>query len=245
MRICVCGAGGVGKSTFVKGFLENWPSYECSGESYRKLIEEKKLSLNKDGNQESQEIILNCLLDEAMKYTSEDNVIHDRGTIDNLVYTLWHKAKDENSITEEFMKTTFQLVKTSMLFYDVIFYIPYNDTSITEEVKETRETDTLFNREIDNFFKGVNSMYYDKNESLFPFSDEKGVPALIEIFGNCEERLEIAKLYVDPDGKNFGEEDSLISKFLSSEEIAQMTEIMGEATGDTADLLNMLKPNDK
>jgi predicted ATPase len=215
MRICVSSVAGTGKSTFVKDFVKNWPDYKSSGNTYRDLIKEKSLNLNKEGNKVSQEIILNCLLDEAMKYTKEDNVIHDRGTIDNLVYTLWLKAKNKGEIDDNFLQKTFQLVKQSMFFYDVIFYIPYDDETVVKEERENRETDKLYNSELDNFFKGVNSMYYDKNVNLFPFNDDNGVPALIEIFGNRQERIEIAKLYINPEGKEYGDSDSLIANFIS------------------------------
>lgn len=214
MRICVSGCGGVGKSTFIEDFLKNWKSYKSSGETYRSLINEKNLTLNREGNKESQNIILECLLDEAMKYSRSDNIIHNRGTIDNLVYSLWLKAKDKGDIDDIFIQKTFQLVKQSMFFYDVIFYIPYDDHMYTEE-RENRETDKEYNSELDNFFKAINAMYYEKNTHVFPFDSEEGVPALIEIFGNRQERIELAKLYIDPDGKEYGENDSLIADFIS------------------------------
>ena len=215
MRITVCGCSGIGKTTFIQDFLKNWPSYKSSGATYRELVKAKGLSLNKEGNKESQSIILDCLLDEALKYKKTDNIIHDRGTLDNLVYTLWLKAKDKGGIDDNFIQKTFQMVKQSMFFYDVIFYIPYDDTTITTEKRENRETDKEYNMELDNFFKAIHSMYYDKNEYLFPFKDPSGVPALIEIFGSPIERIELAKLYIDPDGNEFGEKDSLISGFLT------------------------------
>ena len=214
MRICVSSCAGTGKSTFVRDFLKNWPSYKSSGETYRKLIKEKGLSLNREGNRESQGIILDCLLDEAMKYTKDDNVIHDRGTLDNLVYSLWLKSKDKGDINDTFIQRTFQLVKQSMFFYDVIFYIPYDAETVKEEARENRETNKEYNSELDNFFKAIHGMYYEKSTALFPFNDPSGVPAIIEIFGNPTERIEIAKLYVDPDGKEFGEKDSLISEIM-------------------------------
>ena len=214
MRICVSSCAGTGKTTFIKDFLKNWPSYKSSGETYRKLIDDKKLVLNKEGNKTSQSIILDALLDEAMKYKKEDNVIHDRGTLDNLIYTLWLKAKEKGDIDDIFIQKTFQLVKQSMFFYDVIFYIPYDDTTVTVEERKNRETDKEYNSELDNFFKAVHNMYYEKSTALFPFNDPSGVPAFIEIFGNRIERIELAKLYIDADGNEYGEKDSLISDFL-------------------------------
>jgi len=222
MRICVCGAACVGKSTFIKDFLENWPSYQFSGETYRAILDEKNIKLNKEGNQESQEAILNCLLDAAMEYPKDSKVVHDRGTLDNLVYTLRLKGKDDDCIDDNFLQRTFQLVKESMFFYDVIFYIPYNDQFNTDEVKETRETDVEFNSEVDNFFKALISMYHNKNNKIFPFDDERGVPAIIEVFGNREERIELAKLYIDPDGEEYSDDDSLINEFLSPEEVKDL-----------------------
>lgn len=214
MRICVSGAASMGKTTFINDFLKNWPSYKSSGKTYRDLIKDKKLTLNKEGTKESQEIILNALLDEAMKYKTTDNIIHDRGTIDNLVYSLWLRAKEKGNVDDLFIQRTFQLVKNSMFFYDVIFYIPYDDKFQNIEERDNRETDKSYNQELDNFFKAINEMYYNKNTNLFPFNDEGGVPALIEIFGSRKERLEIAKLYIAPDGNQFTEGDSLIADFI-------------------------------
>lgn len=214
MRICVSGAASMGKTTFIKDFLKNWPSYKFSGNTYRDLVKDKNLPLNKEGTKESQELILNCIMDEIMKYKQEDNIIHDRGTIDNLVYSLWLRAKDKGNIDEHFIQRTFQLVKQSMFFYDVIFYIPYDDKFQNIEERENRETDKTYNLELDNFFKAINGMYYEKNTQLFPFNDDSGVPALIEIFGSRQERVELAKLYIAPDGNQFSEKDSLIADFM-------------------------------
>lgn len=206
----------MGKTTFINDFLKNWPSYKSSGDTYRALIKEKNLTLNKQGNKESQSVILDCLLDSAMKYKKTDNVIHDRGTVDNLVYTLWLKAKEKGDIDDTFLQKSFQLVKQSMFFYDVIFYIPYDISSVVEEKRENRETDKEYNAELDNFFKTIGSMYYNKSTALFPFNDPSGVPAFIEIFGSPLERIELAKLYIDPDGNEFGEKDSLLQDVLGN-----------------------------
>lgn len=226
MRICVSGASGVGKSKFIKDFLSHWNSYSYSGDNFKEFIKKEKLPPYKKANQESQNKILDFFIDEAMKYKKTDNIIHDAGSIDNLVYTLHLKAKNNDAIDDNFIQKTFQLVKQSMYFYDVIFYIPYNDQYMTDTLEKNKKDDKIFNSEIDNFFKSIISMYYDKNEYLFPFNTDDGVPALIEIFGNSEERLEIAKLYIDSDGKGFGEEDSLISNFLNPEELEQFAKII-------------------
>jgi hypothetical protein len=48
-------------------------------------------------------------------------------------------------------------------------------------------------------------------------------PPIIEIFGSPEERIKLMELYLDKDGKAFGEEKSLISD-ISLEEVANAGE---------------------
>ena len=67
MRIAISGSACQGKTTLVNDFIKNWPSYKKSNESYRKVIKEDKLKINKQVNQESQWKILNCLIDDIQK----------------------------------------------------------------------------------------------------------------------------------------------------------------------------------
>ncbi len=47
------GAQSVGKSTLFEGFLDQWPMYKRPETSYRDIIEEKKLKINKKGTEKS------------------------------------------------------------------------------------------------------------------------------------------------------------------------------------------------
>ena len=214
MRIAICGSANQGKSTFISDFLETWPMYKKSAGNYRNLVKEKNLSINKTGNKASQEIILNSLIDEAMEYKKTDNVIHDRCCLDNLCYTLWLAAHDLGEVDEAFVQKSILLTRQALHFYDIIMYLPKLEKyKIQSEDREQRETDEQYNTEIDNFFRAIQDTYLKNQDTIFEFSSPDGAPALIEIYGNREERLQLVKMYIDTDGGPFGRKssDSLIT----------------------------------
>ena len=103
MRIAISGTSNQGKSTLIRDFLLEWPTYKFVGNNYRELIDKEKIPHSKSTTKESQWKILNCILDEMQKYTSKDNVIFDRCTLDNLVYSLWSFDKQTSNIDKEFI----------------------------------------------------------------------------------------------------------------------------------------------
>lgn len=213
MRICVSGTSCIGKSTFIEDFIQAYPMYKISKTNYRELIESKGLTLNKQGTQESQEIILNSMLDECMNYTSKSHVIFDRCSIDNIVHTMWLKEKYPDRISEDWFRKCLELNKQATKFYDIIFYLPITKyDKIPIEAKENRETDPVYRQEIDALFAAIAKTYYEKRSGFF---DMRDAPALIEIFGSREERIQMTKFYVNPKtGDQYDESDDLIGKIL-------------------------------
>jgi hypothetical protein len=211
MRICVCGAQSTGKSTFVQDFVQAYPMYKISKTNYRDLIKSKGLALNKEGSQESQDIILNSMLDECMNHTSTSNVIYDRGTIDNIVHTMWLREKYPDRITEDFVRKSAAINKQACKFYDIILYIPITKyDNIPLESKENRDIDPIYRQEIDNLFFSLIKTYHEKRDGFF---DMRDCPAIIEIFGSRQERIQMAKFYIDPNtGNQYDEQDNLITK---------------------------------
>tara|TARA_R110000822_G_scaffold1158_1_gene5168 strand:- start:771 stop:1472 length:702 start_codon:yes stop_codon:yes gene_type:complete len=225
MRIAVVGAANQGKSTFVNDFLENWPMYKKGEGNYRNLIKAKKLQTNKTGNAESQALILNSIMDEAMEYEKSDFVIHDRCVLDNLVYTMWLASKETGGVDDAFVNKSLALAKQGLHFYDIILYFPILEKyKIEPEEREGRETDNVYNEEIDNFFKAIQQTYTDCDETVFEFSSPDGAPALIELFGGPRERIEMMKLYLDTDGDVFGKS--------ASDSLLQLPDIEEQATLD-------------
>ena len=87
-----------------------------------------------------------------------------------------------------------------MKHLDIIFFLPitkFNNIKIEDD--GVRETDEIYIKEIDYIFKAIQAQYqqHPQENPFFPSDDS---PALIEVFGNQRERLEMIKLYLDVDG---------------------------------------------
>jgi len=220
MRISVIGAQCVGKTTFIQDFLKQWPMYSSPKEKYTDFKKsDKEFSLNEEGTEDSQRKILNFLVEQIINKKETDNVILDRSVLDNLVYTMWLNGYDK--VENSFVKETINIVKNTLIFYDIIFFCPITKFSpIILENEGHRSINPNYREEIDNLFKALMKAYYEGNTIYFPLDHELGCPAFIEIFGNREERIELTKMYIAKDGKPYGEDQSLLDSELTPEEEA-------------------------
>lgn len=210
MKIAVIGTANTGKTTYIQDFLKKWPMYKLVDSEYRKLLKEKNLPHSKDGNEESQTAILNCLVDEIVKYSKEDFVIFDRCVLDVLAYSTWLHLNDK--LSEKCLDQQRILIRETLKLYDVLFFIPLTRVApIPIEDNGTRETDPIYREEIDTIFKAFEESYHRGDGRVFPSSD---CPAIIEIFGNPEERIKMTELYITESGKCYGEDQSLISDII-------------------------------
>ena len=205
MRIALIGSHSTGKSTLIDQFLKEWPMYKKPEKTYRDIIKEKNIKLNKDGDKESQKAILNALVDELqLASTSDDkHIIFDRCTVDNIAYTLWHFAKETEGFTPEFVMTCKDIAALSLKHLDLIFYIPVRK-EIPITPREGRETDEVFREEIDNIFDSLVNSYEKNTGAFFPSED---CPAVIRLEGPPDMRIPQIKLYIKENGNCFGEED--------------------------------------
>ena len=73
MRIAISGTACQGKSTLVKDFLEQWPSYKTPEKTYRNIIEENNLTHSSKTNKVTQRKILDFMIEEQQKYRTNDN----------------------------------------------------------------------------------------------------------------------------------------------------------------------------
>jgi hypothetical protein len=210
MRIAFMGAGAVGKSTLIDNFLKKWPMYKKPSKTYRDLIKEKDLKLNKQGNKESQKIILNALVEEAQQVVASEDpfVVFDRCVVDNIAYSLWHYGKETEGFTKEFIIDSQSIANIALKYYDIIFHVPARkEIPLTE--KPNRETDEVFREEIDNIFQALIVSYEKRSGSFFPSED---CPAVIQLEGPADMRLPQISLYIKDNGMPYGEEDgSLIA----------------------------------
>jgi len=160
MRIALIGAQNTGKSTLIEEFIKAWPMYKRPEKTYRDIIKEQNLNINKEGDKTSQKAILNALVDEVQLATASDNkhIILDRCTVDNIAYSLWHYAKDTTGFTTEFIIDCKDIAAISLKYIDVIFYVPARK-EIPITAKEGRELDPVFREEIDNIFDSLVESY--------------------------------------------------------------------------------------
>jgi hypothetical protein len=208
MRVALIGAHNTGKSTLVENFIKQWPMYKRPEKTYRDIIKEKNLNINKEGNKESQKAILNALVDELqLASTSEDKyVIFDRCTVDNIAYSLWHYAKDTDGFSPEFIIDSKTIAALSLKHLDVIFYLPVRK-EIPITAREGRESDPLFREEIDNIFDSLVNSYEKNTGAFFPSED---CPAVIRLEGPPDMWIPQMMLYIKPNGNMFGEEDGTL-----------------------------------
>ena len=205
MKIAIIGAHCAGKTTLINNFIEEWPMYKRPEKTYRDFIKEQNLLLNKQGNKESQKIILNALVDELQTAASSDNefIIFDRCPVDNMAYTLWHYAKETEGFDSDFILDSKTIAALSLKHIDLIFYVPAR-REIPITPKENRETDEVFREEIDNIFNSLVDSYEKLTGAFFPSED---CPAVIRLEGPPDMWIPQIKLYIKESGKSFDEED--------------------------------------
>jgi len=210
MRITISGTACQGKSTLVDDFLKNWPMYKRSNESYRTVIKEEKLNINKAVDQHGQWKILNCLIDDLQKTEKSDNIIFDRCPLDNLIYSIWAEDKKTSDIDHDFLKKCIPLIQESMKSIDIVFFLPITKVAPVKLVERTdREIDVTFIKEIDNIFKAISHTM--ASTGVCPFMAKDDRPPIIEIFGSPEERVEMIKLYINEKGGVVDSDESVLN----------------------------------
>lgn len=206
MKIAITGTQCIGKSTFIQDFLKKWPMYKVAGGDCSSIISERKIKHSKESNEETQNIFLNHLVDQALSCSKSDHVIFDRCVIDNLAYTVWLHLN--GIVSDEYLKTVLPIIRETTKLYDIIFITPITKIALVDITSNNiREIDPVFREEIDNILKAFTESYQKHDGKIFDPSDS---PALIEIFGKPEERISMAELYINAHGNMYGEDESLI-----------------------------------
>ena len=224
MRIAISGTACQGKTTLLKDFLEQWPSYKTTKKTYRDIIKDNTLEHSSKTNKKTQWEILNFMIEELQKTRKGDKIIFDRCPLDNLVYSMWSEEKKNSDIDEKFIKKCIPLVRESLRYLDIIFFTPITKVSSIElEEDDLRDTNPQYIEEIDYVFKAVHRDHQHNPKTSFFISDDK--PAMIEVFGKRRERVEIIKLYLDGEGDIY-EPGNLID-----EDILQEIESLSGAWG--------------
>lgn len=217
MRIAFSGAACTGKTTTLNAFLNRWPTYKTPKTSYRDVIKANKHSKNTD--KQTQRSILEFMVEQQKPYTPHDKIVYDRCPLDNIVYSIWAYEKNKKGFNESYINNSLGLVQEGMRSLDIIFLMT-RDLMGPIEDNTVRETDSLYIQEIDNIFKAISTQLQTTGTS--PFFPKNDSPALIQISGNTDERIEQIAMYVTEDGNMFGEDQSLINM----NEISKMEQLL-------------------
>lgn len=176
-KILLTGAQGTGKTTLLKALsvepeFDNWKFYT---EVVRKMVEEEGISINKDGDSDSQKKIFDKyvgIMEEMMQHPS----VSDRCIIDVNAYTSYlfdntdPKDPDYNNLGEEDFKEKRQIVKRKYEF-PLLVYLPI---SFKLQGDGVRSEDEEYQKEIDRKIKQI--------------IDNYGIP-YITVKGSVEERV--------------------------------------------------------
>jgi hypothetical protein len=215
MRIAVTGTNGIGKSTFVRDFLTEWPDYKTPTTTYRDVVKNRHASKFTEAKQRK---ILNHMVENMKTYGSDDNVIYDRCPVDNMVYTLL--ANSQGILSDEFVEESAGKLKDSLRMIDLLMFIPITKSdkiNLSASLSARDGIDKTYAESVDNIFKALYTQW-DKKQSIFVDIEDK--PHVIEVFGTREERLSIARLYVTDDGKSYDQ-----GAIISPEEIDELDKL--------------------
>jgi hypothetical protein len=226
MRICITGTTSQGKSTLIDDFLTEWTTYTTPEKTYRDKLKNKwGIKTTKD----TQWDILNSIVDETQKYDSEDRVVFDRGPLDNLACSMWAYSKNIKGIDDKFIEKSMAIVRESLKLIDIIFYVPLTRASSTldhrtEKFKKNEKKGLVsddYRVEIDNILKAIKRDWDTNPESKFFDTHDK--PAVIEVFGEPLERIQIMKYYLDVDGDAIDD-----TGILSAEELNEIEDVKSQ-----------------
>lgn len=209
-KIAVCGTACQGKSTLIQDMIKRWPKLTTPEKTYRDVIKERGLVINKDGNAESQKIILDVLTDQLMVNYGHKKVVFDRCPLDNLVYSIWLNGKYPDRMPDKEVEKAITIVRESLKFLDAIFFIPITKVhKVDIQPSEQREIDPEYISEIDNIFKAV---IQTQKIGIGKFFDLADCPPIIEVFGDRETRIKMMELYIDDNCEFVGCDDSVMSE---------------------------------
>jgi predicted ATPase len=232
MRIAISGTACQGKTTLINDFLAEWPVYKTASSTYRDAIKKENLPHSKLATKDTQWKILNHMVDELQKYGAKEKVIFDRCPIDNLVYSLWCMEKQSSDIDKEFIDKCIPIVRESMRHLDIIFFTPITRVApVKIEKGGLRETDEIYIKEIDAIFKALQQQQI-QNPQKNPFFPTDDSPAIIEIFGNRPERIQMVKLYLDRDGDLIGGDAQSAANLFNPENLGEMEALLKSTVTD-------------
>jgi len=197
MRIAISGTSNIGKTKFKKDFLSTFDVYQTPDTNYKHVIEaiyqKSKKEERETSSKDIQWNILNYMIDTMQKYNRDDDVLFDGCPLDNIIYSLYiaEKAGSVSQIDSKFIDQCTTLVRESMSYLDIVFLLPVTKSDTTD--RKLSEQD----KELHHLYDALHQQYLTGTCRFLPKDDQ---PAIIEVFGNDQQRMQMVKLYLDDTG---------------------------------------------
>ena len=183
MRVAISGSHSLGKSTFVKDFLNTHLDYAFEEEPYRALMHQHDIKFAEDQTQHHIMLQLNHSIEHISQYSLGSKVICDRCPADYIPYASYSVPYGRQDIDDNFIKSLYPLIKSSLEHLDLIVFIPISEEHpIDLENDGHRPTHAVYREWVDAAFK---KLYRENLGSIISGNSTK----LIEIVGDRQERL--------------------------------------------------------
>lgn len=191
MKVAICGAQCVGKSTFIEDIIAAMPEFTRPEYTYRDAIKDAGVEdkINRKTCEESQKIIFQALAREIV--AAGPNTILDRSVMDSVAYTIWpvRYKPGETDITVDLIQLMKKHVVEFMEMYDLIVYIPV-DESIPLKDDTFRDTDPEYRTQMAEIFEELLLLPIDD-----PNYDKYGYK-VVTVSGTPEERVAQFKSHI-------------------------------------------------
>jgi len=223
MRIAISGTAGQGKTTVIKDFLAVWNMYSTPTKSYRDIIVEKNLQHSSNTTQETQQAVLDFMVEQLQTTDENSNIIFDRCPLDSVVYSMWMHGQDSKKISSKFIDDSIKKMQKSMKSVDIIFWIPYSE-SIAIADDAMRDTNVDYIKDIDAIFKEIYMQsIYNEDFNLMVKGER---PPIIPIHGSRQNRIMMIADYVDLQGGSVEPDEEFMSQLSSPEGAEQLQQLI-------------------
>lgn len=148
MRIGICGAQSVGKTTLLNALRSEpvFKGYEICNEVTRR-VKSYGFDINENGNDITQKLIMHEHIVNIFMYS---DMIADRTVLDGLVYSKY--LRNHSKISTETLDYIYKIYSKCIVKYDLLFYVP---PEFDMEDDGTRSVDIEFRNKIVESFESI------------------------------------------------------------------------------------------
>jgi GTPase SAR1 family protein len=156
MRIGFCGSQGVGKTTTANAWLENIEANDFDRwlmvPSTARMSKDAGFGINREASPDSQLFTMVARIAKEDQLERIASVISDRTPLDSMAYTQYQRDNVWKKDTSFYYEMCWELTKSHMDKYDVIFYFPIGWPPQADGV---RDTDPEYQKDIDTRVKSL------------------------------------------------------------------------------------------